>query len=85
MMRLTLRNEFAHVYVELDETALGPRLKICDVRTRQVTYLDPLELESLVWCCHKDLKYILDPAFRRWSDRDEDYIELFQQGGVEQE
>ena len=67
MCRIVLKSEFAHVSVELDETANGPRLKVEDLRTGRVGYLDPLELESLAWCLHGDLMSLLDPSFRRWS------------------
>lgn len=67
MEKLELRNEFAYVSVELDEGANGPRLKISDLRTGRVGYLDPLELESLAWSTHEDLEMILDPSYRRWA------------------
>lgn len=67
MEKFELRNEFAYVSVELDEGANGQRLKICDLRTGRVGYLDPLELESLAWSTHEDLEMILDPSHRRWA------------------
>ena len=42
---MELRSEFAHVRVEVDTTANGPRLMIQDIKTGATTYLDPLELE----------------------------------------
>ena len=65
---MELHNEFAHVRVEVDTTANGPRLMIQDVKTGVATYLDPLELESLAWMRHADLVPLLDPAFGRWRD-----------------
>lgn len=75
MSKFELRNEFAYVSVELDESSNGPRLKITDLRTGQVAYLDPLELESLAWSTHQDLAPLLDPSYRRWpgSGDDVDY------------
>jgi hypothetical protein len=67
-VRAWLRNEFAHVCVEVDETANGARLRLTDVRTNKVFHLDPLELECLAWCAHSDLRDILDPSRTRWSD-----------------
>jgi hypothetical protein len=42
-----LRNEFAAVEVELDQTANGPRLKVMDVESGVSVYLDPLQLQAL--------------------------------------
>lgn len=66
MSKIFIRNEFAYVSVELDPESNGQRLKICDLRSGQVGYLDPLELESLVWSRHEDLATILNPSYRRW-------------------
>jgi hypothetical protein len=68
--RITIRNEFAHMRVELDRTGKGPRLKIQDLRTDQAFFLDPLELESLAWSLHEDLAMLLDPSHRRWREDD---------------
>lgn len=77
MPTIELRNEFAYVSVELDYDANGPRLKISDLRTGQVGYLDPLELESLAWSTHEDLAPLLNPSHRRWagSGDDVDYVD----------
>ncbi|MFZ7942834.1 MULTISPECIES: hypothetical protein [Bacillaceae] len=64
---LILKNEFAHVAVKVDLSSNGVRLMIKDIRTQRVIYLDPLELESLAWCEHKDLHPILDPSISRWK------------------
>lgn len=61
---MILKNEFAQVSVEIDYFPAGTRLKIKDVRTKREIYLDPLELESLAWCDHKDLH----PFFRPFSN-----------------
>lgn len=64
---MILKNEFAQVSVEIDYFPAGTRLKIKDVRTKREIYLDPLELESLAWCDHKDLHPFLDPSQTRWK------------------
>ncbi len=63
---MDLRNEYAHVHVELDNSGNGPRLLIRDERRGREIYLDPLELQTLAWCAHEDLKPFLDP--NRWVD-----------------
>jgi hypothetical protein len=68
---MELRSEFAEVRVELDTTGNGPRLKILDIRTGMMNFLDPLELESLAWSRHEDLAQILDPSYSRWKDAEE--------------
>ena len=65
---MELRNEFAHVRIELDTSANGPRLMIQDLKTGAATYLDPLELEALAWLQHADLAPLLNPARGRWRD-----------------
>lgn len=65
---IVVKNEFAHIAVSLDESANGPRLRLQDLRTQRVFYLDPLEVESLIWSTHGDLAQLLDPSFRRWND-----------------
>ena len=64
---MKLANEFAHVEVELDDSGNGPRLRITDMRSGQVGYLDPLELESLAWATKAELSPLLDPARSRWK------------------
>ena len=64
---MILVNEFAHVEVELDDSANGPRLRIRDMRSGQVGYLDPLELEYLAWATKDELAPLLDPARSRWK------------------
>jgi hypothetical protein len=65
---LELKNEFAAVSVEQDNSGNGPRLKIRDSHTGKVVYLDPLELESLAWARHEDLANLVNPSLGRWSD-----------------
>lgn len=69
---IKVRNEFANVHLELDETGNGSRAKITDIRSGKVAYFDALELECLAWSEHKDLIQILDPSQTRWADETEE-------------
>ena len=64
---MRLENEFASVDVELDLDANGPRLKIVDLRTGHVGYLDPFELETLAWLDKDALTAFFDPSRSRWK------------------
>jgi hypothetical protein len=65
-------SEFAQVRVEIDDLGNGPRLKLTDLKTDQVRYLDALELETIVWLRQGFLWQILDPSADRWrEDADE--------------
>jgi hypothetical protein len=44
---LTLKSEFAHVTVAIDDDGQGPRLRVRDHRGGRERLLDPLELECL--------------------------------------
>ena len=61
-------SEFAQVAVRLDETANGTRLRLEDVRTGRVRYLDALELETIVWLRDEQLSRLMDPSADRWRD-----------------
>jgi hypothetical protein len=61
-------SEFAQVAVRLDETANGVRLRLEDLRTGRVRYLDALELETIVWLRDEHLGRLLDPSADRWRD-----------------
>ncbi|HEX4255833.1 MAG TPA: hypothetical protein VH089_12125 [Streptosporangiaceae bacterium] len=61
-------SEFAQVAVRLDETANGTRLRLEDLRTGQVRYLDALELETIVWLRDEHLGRLMDPSADRWRD-----------------
>jgi hypothetical protein len=53
---MMLINEFAAVAVEVDHTANGPRLRIVDLlRGGRTVYLDPMNLEALVWLDAEEL------------------------------
>jgi hypothetical protein len=66
---MELTSEFASVQVALDDDGNGPRLRITDLRTGQVGFLDPLELETLAWLPEGGLHKLLDPSLVRWRDR----------------
>jgi hypothetical protein len=61
-------SEFAQVAVRLDQTANGTRLRLEDLRTGQVRYLDALELETIVWLRDEHLGRLMDPSADRWRD-----------------
>ena len=69
---VVIRSEFAYVRVRLDLLNDSPRLRIEDVRTGKVGFLDALELESLAWCKHEDLEVILNPSRQRWRGESDD-------------
>lgn len=57
-----LVNEFAAVEVELDETGHGARLRIRDMlRGGAAVYLDPMQLEALVWADPDELARFGEP------------------------
>ncbi len=55
-----LRNEFAEVAVCLDESANGPRLKIVDLRSGSIGYLEPFELWAVAVRPPGELAEMLD-------------------------
>jgi hypothetical protein len=61
-------NEFAAAAVSIDHDGNGPRLRIEDLRTGHVGYLDALELETLAWLPEGGLHKLLDPSLLRWRD-----------------
>ncbi len=61
-------NEFAEVAVRVDDDANSRRLRIEDLRTGRVRYLDALELETLVWLPEGHLHTLLDPSADRWRE-----------------
>lgn len=60
-------SEFAEVAVSVDTTAHSPRLRLEDMRTGRVRFLDALELEAIVWVRDDRLTALLDPSADRWS------------------
>ncbi len=62
-------SEFAEVSVNVDTEGNSPRLRLEDLRTGRVRYLDPLELETIIWLQDGHLSQLLDPSADRWRDR----------------
>lgn len=62
-----VESEFASVSVNLDDSGNSMRLRLEDLRTGRVRFLDALELETLVWLEDGHLTELLDPA-RRWTE-----------------
>ena len=62
-------SEFAAVDVRIDERGNGPRLRLEDLKTGHVGYLDALELETLAWLPEGALHPLLDPAALRWREQ----------------
>jgi hypothetical protein len=61
-------SEFAGVSVSIDYAGNGPRLRIEDLRTGHVGFLDALELETLAWLPEGGLNKLLDPSLHRWRE-----------------
>lgn len=61
-------NEFAQVGIRVDGGANSPRLRLEDLKSGRVRYLDALELETLVWLPDGHLRQLLDPSADRWRD-----------------
>lgn len=59
-------SEFAEVSVTFDVEGNSPRLRVEDLRTGRVRFLDALELESIVWLSDERLQNLLDPSSERW-------------------
>jgi hypothetical protein len=59
-------SEFAQVSVNFDTAGNSPRLRLEDLRTGRLRYLDALELETLVWLSQEHLTVLLDPSSDRW-------------------
>jgi hypothetical protein len=61
-------SEFASVALSIDYEGNGPRLKIEDLKTGQIGFLDALELETLAWLPEGGLNKLLDPSLLRWRE-----------------
>jgi hypothetical protein len=59
-------SEFAQVSVNFDVEGNSPRLRLEDLRTGRVRYLDALELETLIWLPLEHLSALQDPSASRW-------------------
>lgn len=63
---VVIGSEFAEVAVSVDTEANSPRLRVEDLRTGRVRFLDALELETIVWLSEEKLTALLDPSADRW-------------------
>jgi hypothetical protein len=61
-----VENEFAQVSVNIDNEGNSPRLRLEDLRTGRVRFLDALELETIVWLPEGKMTQLLDPSSDRW-------------------
>jgi hypothetical protein len=61
-----ISSEFAQVSVNFDSEGNSPRLRLEDLRTGRVRYLDALELETIIWLRQDHLTGLLDPSAGRW-------------------
>jgi hypothetical protein len=59
-------SEFAAVSVQFDLDGNAPRLRLEDLRSGRVRYLDALELETIIWLPDERLTGLLDPSHSRW-------------------
>lgn len=65
-------NEFAAVAVSLDTSGNGCRARIENLRNGRHVLLDPLELASLTFAQHRDLRGLVDPSALGWTDAGDD-------------
>lgn len=63
-----VHSEFAQVRVGIDETANSPRLRLEDLKSGRVRFLDALELETIVWLADGHMERLLDPSADRWRE-----------------
>ena len=63
-------NEFASVSVRFDVNGHAPRLRLEDLRSGRVRYLDALELETIIWLPDERVTAMLDPSHSRWRGED---------------
>jgi hypothetical protein len=61
-----VESEFAQVSVNIDNAGNSPRLRLEDLRTGRVRFLDALELETMIWLPDGKLIQLLDPSADRW-------------------
>ena len=64
-------SEFASVELRIDYDGHDPRLRIEDLKTGHVGFLDALELETLAWLPEGGLHKLLDPSLLRWREPSE--------------
>jgi hypothetical protein len=61
-----VNNEFAQISVSFDTSGHSPRLRLEDLRSGRVRYLDALELETIIWLSDERLTALIDPSDERW-------------------
>jgi hypothetical protein len=61
-----VESEFASIAVDVDDQGNSSRLRVTDLRTGRVRFLDALELETIVWLEDEHLTTLLDPSHSRW-------------------
>jgi hypothetical protein len=59
-------SEFAVVSVRFDTGGNASRLRLEDLHSGRVRYLDALELETIIWLPEERLMGLLDPSHSRW-------------------
>jgi len=59
-------SEFAQISVNFDTSGNSPRLRLEDLRSGRVRYLDALELETIIWLSDERLIALIDPSAERW-------------------
>ncbi|UXA11530.1 hypothetical protein KXD97_26560 [Mycobacterium sp. SMC-8] len=62
-----VESEFAKISVNIDAEGNSPRLRLEDLRTGRVRFLDALDLEAVIWLPTGRLTELLDPSADRWS------------------
>lgn len=68
---MRLENEFASVELTLDTEGNVPRLRILDLRTGHVRFLDAFELENLSYLNKDELSQFSDPSSTRCRTLDD--------------
>jgi hypothetical protein len=61
-------SEFAQVSVNFDTRGNSPRLRLEDLNSGRVRYLDAMELETLIWLPAERLTALIDPSAGRWRE-----------------
>jgi hypothetical protein len=61
-----INSEFAQVSVNFDTSGNSPRLRLEDLRSGRIRYLDALELETIIWLSDERLTALIDPSDGRW-------------------
>jgi len=59
-------SEFAQVSVNFDTSGNSARLRLEDLHSGRVRYLDALELETIIWLSDERLTALIDPSAGRW-------------------